>query len=38
MIQGKMCIKELYKRTDVEGAYKDAPIGTSWYDNIQLMR
>ena len=38
MIQGRMCIKELYKRTDVEGAYKDAPIGTSWYDNIQLMR
>ena len=38
MIQGRMCIKELYKRTDVEGAYKDAPIGTSWYDNILLMR
>ncbi|MGM9858413.1 MAG: alpha/beta hydrolase [Bacilli bacterium] len=38
MIQGRMCIKELYKRTDVEGAYKDAPIGTSWYSNILKMR
>ena len=38
LIQGKIFVKEMYMRRDVDGAYRDAPISSPWHGHINKIK